>query len=57
VSDVFPEAFLAVLAAEPDVSVGDSAVASMLPRITAQTNNISRLYDEEALRKIHWART
>jgi hypothetical protein len=37
VSDVFPEAFLAVLAAEPDVSVGDCAMASMLPRITTQT--------------------
>jgi hypothetical protein len=37
-SEVFPKALLAILAAEPDVSVGDCAVASVLPRITAQTN-------------------
>ncbi len=36
-SEVFPEALLAVLAAEPDVSVGDCAVASMLPCIATQT--------------------
>ncbi len=47
VSEVFPKALLAVLAAEPNVSVGDCAVASVLPGITTQTNNISRLYDEE----------
>jgi hypothetical protein len=37
VSKVFPKALLAVLAAEPDVSVGDCAVASVLPRIAKQT--------------------
>jgi hypothetical protein len=48
-----PEAFLAVLAAEPDVSIGDCAVASMLPRIASQTNNIRRLYTNNINRLIN----
>ncbi len=36
-NEVFPKELLAALAAEPDDSVGDCAVASVLPRITAQT--------------------
>jgi hypothetical protein len=57
VSDVFPEALLAVLAAEPDVSVGDCAMSSMLPCIATQTNNIRRLYDEDDFKIMNRVRT
>jgi hypothetical protein len=57
VSEVFPKALLAVLAAEPDVSVGDCAVASVLPRITAHTNNINRLYKYDNFKKMNGVRT
>jgi hypothetical protein len=57
VSDVFPEALLAVLAAKPDVSVGDCAVASVLPGIATETNSIRRLYDEDDFKIMNGVRT